>query len=487
MIEKLKQLTKETIIYGISTILGRFLNFILVPLYTNIFLPEEYGIVTNVYAIIGILNVLFLYGLDSAYLKFATSEEFPSKKLVFSIPTITIILTSVVLSVGILSLQKPLMNFLSLTAGYNYIITYSLLILLFDTFAAIPFLNLRLENKAVRFTAIKVGNIVINVVLNIVLIVGLKWGIEGVFISNLVASLFSLSFVLPVYKELFSLCFDKGLFKRFLKFGIPYLPAGLASIFIQVIDRPIVEQLTDLKQLGIYQANYKLGIFMMLFVSMFQFAWQPFFLKNAREPNAKELYSKVFTYFTLVGSFILVVLTLFVDDIVKMSIFGRHLIGYAYWGGLSIVPIVLLAYLFNGFHIIFSAGLYIKEKSNSVPVIMGICAAVNITVNFALIPVLGIYGAGLATLASYVVMAIAYYGVSQRLFYVKYEFVKISMIFLALFIVAFLYFYLIPVDYLNLLIKLLLGLLFIALLVLMRVIDSKDVNGLKLLFTSNRK
>ncbi|MHC1739099.1 MAG: lipopolysaccharide biosynthesis protein [Ignavibacteriaceae bacterium] len=482
MKEKLKQLTKETFIYGISTILGRFLNFILVPFYTNIFLPEEYGIVTNVYAIVAILNVIFLYGLDSAYMKFATSDEFGNKKLVFSIPTIALIITSVIISLAIYLLQNPLMGFLSLSESYKYIIIYTLFILLFDTFSAIPFLCMRLENQAVRFTVIKVSNIVINVLLNIILIVGLGWGIEGVFISNLVASFFSLVLVLPVYYKLFAFTFDGRLFKRFIKFGIPYLPAGLASIFIQVIDRPIVEHLTDLTRLGIYQANYRLGIFMMLFVSMFQFAWQPFFLKNAKEPNAKELYSKVFTYFTLVGSFILIFLTLFIEDIVKIKIFGRHLIGYAYWGGLNIVPVVLLAYLFNGFHIIFSAGLYIKEKSNSVPIIMGISAAVNIGANFALIPFLGIYGAGLATLASYIVMALGYFIVSQRLFYIKYEFKKVTLVFVCLFLIGSSYFYIIPYEMIDLCVKFALLALFIVLLMVLRVIEAREIRGIKLLF-----
>lgn len=482
MIEKFRQLTKETFVYGISTILGRFLNFILVPFYTNIFLPEEYGIVTNVYAIIAILNVIFLYGLDSAYMKFATSDEFADKKLVFSLPTITLIATSITISVAIIFFQNPLMGFLSLSENYRYIIIYTLLILLFDTFSAIPFLHMRLENQAVRFTVIKVSNISINVILNIILIVTLKWGIEGVFISNLAASFLSLVLVLPVYYKFFKFTFNGELFKRFIKFGIPYLPAGLASIFVQVIDRPIVEHLTDLTRLGIYQANYRLGIFMMLFVSMFQFAWQPFFLKNAKEPNAKELYSKVFTYFTLVGSFILILLTLFIEDIVKIRIFGRHLIGDAYWEGLNIVPIVLLAYLFNGFHIIFSAGLYIKEKSNSVPIIMGISALINIAANFALIPLLGIYGAGLATLASYVMMASGYFVVSQRLFYVKYEFKKVILVFLSLFLTGLLYFQIIPKESVNITIKLLLLLLFTSLLIILRVISKSELNGIKLLF-----
>ena len=156
-----------------------------------------------------------------------------------------------------------------------------------------------------------------------------------------------------------------------LKFGLPYLPAGFAVMLVQVIDVPILEKLTDLETVGIYKANYKLGIFMMLFVNMFQYAWQPFFLQNAKEPNAKEMFSKILTYFTLVGSIILVVLSLFINDFVQIKFAGFSIIGSEYWAGLQIVPIVLLAYLFNGMYTVFSAGIYIEEKSIYVPFITG--------------------------------------------------------------------------------------------------------------------
>ena len=156
-----------------------------------------------------------------------------------------------------------------------------------------------------------------------------------------------------------------------IKFGFPFLPAGFAIMLVQVIDVPILEKLTDLETVGIYKANYKLGIFMMLFVNMFQFAWQPFFLQNAKEPNAKEMFSKVLTYFTLVGSVILVLLSLFITDIAKIKIAGFSLIGSQYWAGLNIVPIILLAYLINGMYSVFSAGIYIEEKSIYVPIITG--------------------------------------------------------------------------------------------------------------------
>ena len=270
-----------------------------------------------------------------------------------------------------------------------------------DALAVIPFLKLRLERKAKKFALFKIINIVVNISSNIILIFIFHWGIEAVFVSNLIASLAALLLLLPTIISSFKFEFHYVLFKRLIKFGLPYLPAGFAVMLVQVVDVPIMEKLTDFKTVGIYKANYKLGIFMMLFVNMFQYAWQPFFLQNAREENAREMFSKVLTYFTIIGSFILVVLSLFIADLAKINIFGFSLIGLKYWSGLSIVPVVLLAYLFNGLYVIFSAGIYIEEKSLYVPVISGLGAFVNIVTNFLLIPVMGIMGAAIATLAAY--------------------------------------------------------------------------------------
>jgi O-antigen/teichoic acid export membrane protein len=136
-------------------------------------------------------------------------------------------------------------------------------------------------------------------------------GIEAIFISNLIASALTLVLLLPTIAKSFRPKFHSVLYKRLLKFGLPYLPAGLAVMLVQVIDVPILGYLTDVDTVGIYKANYKLGIFMMLFVSMFQYAWQPFFLNNAKEENAKEIFSKVLTYFTVIGSLLVIFLSLF--------------------------------------------------------------------------------------------------------------------------------------------------------------------------------
>ncbi|MCW9098356.1 MAG: polysaccharide biosynthesis C-terminal domain-containing protein, partial [Ignavibacteriaceae bacterium] len=216
----------------------------------------------------------------------------------------------------------------------------------------------------------------------------------------------------------------------------------------------------DLRTVGIYKANYKLGIFMMLFVNMFQYAWQPFFLQNAKDPSAREMFSKVLTYFVLVGSILLIVLSLFINDVAKIQIAGYSLIGSEYWSGLNIIPIVLLAYLINGMYVIFSAGIYIEEKSIYVPIITGLGALVNVVANFILIPVLNITGAALATLAAYFVMALGYYYVTQKFYKVKYELKRIGHIFLAVLLVGILFYYLRSTGNLYFIYKMILLILF---------------------------
>lgn len=442
MFDKLKELSKDTAIYGISTIVGRFLNFILVPFYTNIFAPSEYGVIQLIYAYIGILIIVYVYGLDSAFLKYAAFKDVGDEKDNFSTPFISIIITSVLLSAIIIFNADSIGSALRIPQNYFYLIYLAAGVIVTDAIGVIPFLKIRLERKAAKFSVIRIINICVNIVLNIYLIISLGWGIEAIIISNLAASTVSLILLMPTIISFFRPRFHFPLFKRLLKFGLPYLPGGLAVMAVQVIDVPILEKLTDLKTVGIYKANYKLGIFMMLFVNMFQYAWQPFFLQNAKDPRAKEMFSKVLSYFTLIGSLILVILSLFITDFAQIQIEGYSLIGSNYWSGLHIVPIILLAYLINGMYVIFSAGIYIEEKSIYVPVIAGSGAIVNIVANFILIPVLNITGAAIATLASYLVMAGGYYFVTQKFYKVKYELKILGKIFLAVILVGIIFYYL---------------------------------------------
>jgi O-antigen/teichoic acid export membrane protein len=486
MFDKLKELTKDTAIYGISTMVGRFLNFFLVPLYTNIFSPADYGIVQLIYAYTAILNIIFIYGLDSAYLKFASFKDLGDEKDNFSTPYLAVFTTSLLISFLIVINAHGIGATLSIPSEYIYLIYMSAAILFLDANVVIPFLKLRLDRRAKTFSLYRITNISVNIVLNVYLIVILHWGIEAIIIGNLAASAVSLLLVLTTIFKNFKPKFHRLLFKRMLKFGLPFLPAGFAVMLVQVIDVPILQKLTDLGTVGIYKANYKLGIFMMLFVNMFQFAWQPFFLQNAKEPNAKEMFSKILTYFTLVGSMILIVLSLFINDLAQLKIAGFSLIGPEYWSGLHIVPIVLLAYLINGMYSVFTAGIYIEEKSIYVPLITGTGAIVNVIVNFLLIPVLGITGAALATLASYLVMAFGYYFVTQKFFNVKYELKRIGHIFIAVILVGILYFYLNSIGSLFLSYKVLLLILF-TLYIYFIAVNREEINMIRKRFGEDRR
>jgi O-antigen/teichoic acid export membrane protein len=271
-----------------------------------------------------------------------------------------------------------------------------------------------------------------------------------------------------------------------LKFALPYLPGSLAAMMVQMIDVPIMRELINDSTVGIYRANYKLGIFMMLFVSMFQFAWQPFFLENAKEKNAKEIFAKVFTLFLFVGGIIWLLLTLFIDNIAQIELGGRTLIGREYLEGLMIVPLVLLGYLFYGLYINFTAGIYIEEKTNYFPVVTGMGAAVNILANLFLIPIYGIMGAAIATFASYFIMAIGLYFVSQKFYSIKYEFRKVIVLLLDIFLITIGYYYFLWNNSLNLLTKILLLSAFFAILILFRAITKKDFqSGLKIIRNKN--
>ncbi len=480
MIDKLKQLSKETVIYGISTVVGRFLNFVLVPFYSNIFNPNDMGVVANLYAYMAVFNIVFIYGMDSAFLKMGSLPENKGSKKVFTTSYFTVLATGALFAL-ILFLIKPSLGVAisidpAIAARYQHLISYSINILLLDALSVLPFIALRLENKAITFSKIRVINILINIGLNFILILGFDMGVEAVFISNLISSVYSFLALAPYVYANLSFGFDFSLLKRLMKFGLPFLPAGFAAMLMQVVDKPIVERLTDLNTLGIYNANYKLGIFMMLFVSMFQFAWQPFFLKHASDDNATDLFAKVFTYFTIVGSVIVVYLTLFIEDITEFG-FGRiHFLGEAFWSGRDIIPVILLGYLFYGFYVNFNASFYIKEKSIPVPILLGVGAVANIVLNFMLIPVMGIMGAALATLGAYMIIAFSFFYYGRKLFEINYEYRKIITVLILITAVFGIYYGFIEGTGGSTLIKLMLAILYPVALVLTGVVSPREIS-----------
>ena len=442
MIKKIKELGKDTAVYGISTIVGRFLGFLLVPFYTHFISRGDMGIYTNIYAYLAFLNIFYIYGMDAAFMKYSSLAEPEAKKKVFSTAYIFVTLSTLALTAVLLLLRLPFGHLMAVPARYTRLIYYVILILLFDTLALVPFANLRLQRKAGKFAALKLTNILINLGLNLLFFLKFHWGMEAIFAANLAASAVTLILLIPEISKRLQIKIHGAELKKMLRFGLPYLPASLAATMVQVIDRPVVLAMTNASTLGLYQTGYKLGIFMMLVVSMFQYAWQPFFLNNAREKNAREIFAKIMTLFVLTASLLWIVISLFIENLARLEIGpGRSIIEKHFLPGLVVVPIILLAYLFNGIYVNLQAGLYIEEKTKYFPYVTGAGALVNVAANLLLIPLLGIAGAALATLASYMVMAAGLFIFAQRFYKIEYEYSKLLKILGTIFATGSIYYY----------------------------------------------
>jgi O-antigen/teichoic acid export membrane protein len=274
--------------------------------------------------------------------------------------------------------------------------------------------------------------IVVNVLCTVLFLVTYDMGVEGIFLAGVVSSATTLAILVPVIVANFRPRIARPLLSAMVTYGWPTVPAGLAAMAIQVIDRPVLEALTDTATVGIYQANYRLGIFMMLVVSMVDFAWRPFMFSHAADSDARQMFARVLSYFVLLMAVVFVLLYLFLDAVVQAPVFlGYSILPEAYWSGLSIVPVVLMGYVFLGMSNIFSAGLYLERQRSKLPLVTFAGAAVNIISNLLLIPLWGIMGAAVATLLSYTLMAVMMYILGTRAYEIPFEWGRLGRIFLA--------------------------------------------------------
>ncbi len=423
MFSSLKRLTKHSAVYGIGHFITRVVNFLLLPLYTNTFSANEYGAAAVVFSFIALMTVVYPYGIDEAFMRyFILSDKEKERRQIFSTAFWSLVVVSCILSILIYGYARVLSVMLLSSVVYSHLFRLSSLILLFDTLAFLPVLYLRAEEKSVRYIVLKFINVFVNVALNIFYIVYQKQGVEGIFLANVWASAVTFLLLTPILFKQVSLIFDWGRYRELLRFGLPYLPAAVALVTLELMDRFVLEKLAGLEATGIYHAGYKLGTLMALFVAAFRFAWHPFFLTTSKQENAKEIFSKVFTYFTALGVAIFLVVSLFIDQIVRFRIFGFSIFGPEYWQGTVIVPIILLSYLLYGMYVNFIVGIYLREKTQYIPLVTWAGAGVNIIANILLIPKFGMIGSAYATLLGYVAMAGSLYFMAQKLYPIRYEF-----------------------------------------------------------------
>ncbi len=441
---RIKKLASETAVYGISSVVGRMVGFALFPLYSHVFPPDEYGIVSIVFAAFIFLNVVYQYGMESAFLKYASECTDPaSRQATFSTAVVSLLGTSVLFSLLLIGFREVVGAVLGLPAAWLSLLYYATLILVLDTLTVVPFAALRLENRAWRFAVIRMVNIGVNVGMNLVLIFGFDRGIEAVFIANAVASAVSLVLLLPAFRGAFRPAFDRVLWRQMLHFGLPFVPGGLGYAVTERINLFFLARLPPDTVLalygdriapqpgapsdgsyvvGVFSGCLKLAVFMMLVTQMFRYAWQPFFLQHARDDDARPLFARIFTLYTAGALFVVLAVSFFASELVALPLpGGRRLVQEAYWLGLFIVPVALLGYLFQGWYYNFSAGAYIEKKTRYFVHCTVVGSVASVGLNAWLVPQYGMIAAVWATTLSYALMALVLYVLVRRFYAVPYD------------------------------------------------------------------
>ncbi len=439
----IKRLAGQTATYGLSSILGRLLNWLLVPLYTRYFLPAEYGIVTELYAYAGLFYVLFTYGMETAFFRY--SEKHGHDEKVFSTAAWSLLISSLGLGAILLYFANDFASWLNYPQ-HGHFIRIFVLILAFDAIAAIPFARLRAENKALRFAVVKLSNIGINVGLNLFFIVlcpailsggvhsGLdrvieriyhpEFGVGYIFLSNLLASAATALLLFPSFRKL-KFGFSPALWKQMMRYGAPLLMVGLASVINDNLDKILLKFLLPgspqfvSAQIGIYGACYKLSILMIIFIQAYRYAAEPFFFSEAKKEGARESYALVMKYFVIAGALI------FLGVLFYMPVI-KYFIGPRYHEGLYVVPILLLANLFLGIYYNLSVWYKLTDKTLTGGYIAVFGSLITIVGNILLIPLLGYEGSAWATLACYTSMAAVSWYLGQRHFPIRYAHGKIA-------------------------------------------------------------
>ncbi len=426
----LRKLTGQTAIYGLSSVVPRLLNYILVPLHTRVFLQEEYGIVTEMYAYLAFLLVILTYGMETGFFRFASKEE--NTNQTYSTAFYSLLTTSALFFVAVSLFSGNIVSILGYPNNPEYVI-YLGGIIAIDAFCTIPFARLRLENRAKTFSIIKVISVLINVGLNFFFLaicpkfeifqtLGIynpAIGIGYVFISNLVSSISVLVILLLFNHSLLPSQFSVVKLRVLFLYSFPLLVSGLGGTANEWLDRIFLKYLlpeeeNPLYQLGIYGANLKLAVLMVLFIQMFRYAAEPFFFSSANTNESKKIYADVLKYFLVFTILIFLGVSLFTD------IF-KYFVGEKFREGLGVVPILLLANLFNGIY--FNLSIWYKLSNRTW---YGIYytfagAAVTITLYFILIPNIGYYGAAIARLICYIFMTVLCYYGSRKYFKVPYQ------------------------------------------------------------------
>jgi O-antigen/teichoic acid export membrane protein len=433
-----KKLGGQTLIYGLGSIIPRFLNYaILTPYYTYKFQVREYGIITELYAYMAVLIVILTYGLETGYFKFTADKEKSGD--IFTTSAISLFATSSLFVV----LVFIFVNKISGLMGYNNrpeYIKWLAVIIALDAFTSIFYAKLRMEEKVMKFAVFKILGVIVNIVLILFFLEimpyisrthGSNWmnsiynkniGVGYVLIANMLASIL-ICFILLVDLKKIVLKFNTKLYGSILKYSFPLLMAGLAGILNETIDRILlrhflVQGYDKLYEIGIYGANYKIAVFMTIFIQMFRFAADPFFFSNYKKKNANEVFGNILKYFVIFCLIIFLFIVLYIDII-------KYFISPKFHEGLSIVPVVLFANILLGMSFNISFWYKLSGKTQYAVLIVGTGAIITIILNIIFIPRYSYKACAYSHLISNFVMLVFSYLLGRELYRIEYDIKRI--------------------------------------------------------------
>lgn len=431
-----KHFLKDTIIYGIATVLPRVINFLLIKVHTDSLRSSDYAANTDFYIWAALFAVLLTFGMETSFFRFYKKEE--KKNKLMSTSFITLLGTIIIFGLTILCFSD---FFISVFDFSNNPTRLKLLfgILALDTLAVIPFAYIRITGKSKKYTLIKIINVLIVVLINLIFIKYIpEYNNEGkdlplfiknnfhkidlvnyIFIANLIGSAVSFLFLIP-YLTKFKFEFDPILFKKMLSYSWPIVIAGIAYIINENLDKFLIKRLIGDSEMGVYSACYKLSIFMNLYIMAFRLGAEPLFFSAYDNKNSKEVYSKVMTFFVIIGVLV------FLGVVVYIDLF-KNFINSNYWDALTIVPIVLLANLFLGIYHNLSIWYKLTDKTHFGMFFSIIGALITVVFNLILIPVFGYIASAWVTLFTYLIMALMSYFFGRRHFKVLYNLPKINL------------------------------------------------------------
>ena len=413
----MKSLAKDTAIYGLSSIIGKFLNYLLVPLYTYALArTADYGIVTNIYAWTALLLVLLTYGMETGFFRFANREDYDAKS-VYKTAYLTLLCSSALFTVLVVLFRQPLASLMGY-ADHSEFVAMMFATVAVDAFACIPFAYLRYQKRPIRFAILKLLFVILNIAFNLLFLVVLgKNDVYYVFLSNILATaiqtLCLLPFTLPKGGR-----FSWPVLKEMLVYSLPLLVLGVAGIMNQTLDRILFPYLytgDDAQaQLGIYGACFKVAMVMMMFTQAFRFAYEPFVFAKHKDRQSVEAYADAMKYYIIFSYLILLGVIFYLD------IF-RYIVSSAYWEGLKIVPVVLWTYVFQGvyFNLSFWYKLTDETKWGAYFSLLGLI--ITLVLQLVGVPRIGYWASCGSSLVCYFCIMILSYVIGQKKAPVPYD------------------------------------------------------------------